>query len=166
MKKRGKRTQSEVIATVLLILVSIVAVVIVGNYVINLVKNNLKSTDCFATSNQLSINQEYSYFNSSLNLSYLSINRGEEDFNLTGILISIGNADNMKSTTIMQGKTNSFVLMKDETEEIDIPKISETRAYIVNFSNLAVSKVKLTPVVYPDKICKEGLVETDIKSSL
>lgn len=165
MTPTNKRTQSELITTVLLILISITAVVLVGSYVINMVKSNLKSTDCFATAGQFSINSENSYFNSITNITYISIARNSEQFNLTGFLVSLGDADSMVSLTIKAGERNSRVSMKNGSAVIYIPELSETRSYAINSTGTNVNKVKLTPIIYPDKVCKEGVEEADIKVS-
>jgi len=44
---RFKKAQAEVIVTILLILIGIAAVVIVGSFVMNLVRDNLSGTECF-----------------------------------------------------------------------------------------------------------------------
>ncbi len=46
---KSRRSQAELITTVLLILVSIAAVVLVSGFVINMVRDYLKPTDCFKT---------------------------------------------------------------------------------------------------------------------
>jgi hypothetical protein len=160
---KSKKLQSEVITTVLLILISIAAVVLVSTFVINMVRSNLVSTDCFKTTGQFKINlgEGFTYFNSSGNVTFISISRGEDTFNLTGILISAGTGQTSSSYTIKAGD-NGTVRMWDNSS-IELPNPSETRTYRINNGKF-VDKVKIIPMLYPAKACKEGVDEQDIPS--
>ena len=61
-----KRSQAQVITTVLLILIAIAAIAIVSGVVINFVRNRLVFTECFDTTGQLEIDadSEFTFYES------------------------------------------------------------------------------------------------------
>ena len=158
--KKSKQAQSEIITTVLLVLISIGAVVLVSSFVINLIKSNLQGTDCFKTAGQLTINVEdgYTYFDGKD--VYVNIDRSSEQFNLTGIIVSFSSGSTTKAYTIKTTGGSAEVKMFDNTP-IALPKASESFTY--NISGLgSAGKVKIVPIIAPDKTCKEGVDERDI----
>ena len=91
-----KRSQAQVITTVLLILISIAAIAIVSTVIINFVRNRLVFTECFDTLGQVSIDIDsgYTYYlpgeGNASSVVVLSIKRGpSKEFNLTGLLVSL-----------------------------------------------------------------------------
>jgi len=166
IKLKNKSAQAELITTVLLILISIVAVVLVASFIINMVKQNLQSTDCFQTSTQLSINldEKYTYYDAATSKVYVSIKRGEKDFNMTGISISVGTEANADPFIVKLSGGASEVTMLDGGN-ISLPGISGTRTYIIDVSDRSlgnVSKVKIAPMIASNKICQEGVDEQNI----
>ena len=165
--KQNKRSQAELITTVLLILVAIAAIVLVATFIINLIKTQLRGTECFQTAGQLSINlDESSYFDSSKNIVYVSIERGEKDFNLTGISITVGSESATKSFIAKPSDGSSEVKLKGGGS-VTLPGVSETRTYQVNVSKTinelgTVTKVKIVPIIVGDKFCTEGSDEKNI----
>lgn len=163
--QKTKKAQAELITTVLLILISIAAVVLVSAFIINMVRTNLVSTDCFKTAGQIKINLDegYTYYkNTVTKAAYISISRGEEDINLTGLLISIGDGQSSTSYSLMKGSTTTEVTSYDGAAAV-LPGKSETRTYRIN-STAAISKVKVVPIIYPERTCKEGADEQTIPS--
>ena len=157
----NKKSQSELITTVLLILISITAVVIVSSFVINMVRQNLKGTECFQTTGQLSIDTSYSYFNDQTLVLHLMIERGEKDFNLTGINIVYGNEFGTKKLAMKPGTGNPSNIMYIQTNgtptnNIALPDSSETKVYTINVNNTGISSVStaiLEAVVGKDISC-------------
>jgi len=169
---KNKKSQAEVITTVLLILISIAAVVLVSVFIINMVRTNLVSTDCFKTAGQFKINLDegYTYYNTTGSVSpvvnkavYISISRGEEAINLSGLMISIGSGQTAISYTVgSSSSTPSGVTLWNGNSPV-LPGKSETRTYRINSSD-PISKVKIVPIIEPDRVCKEGSDEQTIPS--
>ncbi len=160
-----KRSQAELITTVLLILVAIAAVWLVATFIINLVNNYLKPTDCFKTTGQLMINFEgdYTYYDSASKTLYLSITRGETEFNLTGISVIYGNGPSSNKVKIVEGNSSGdFWMSADNTLLVILPKTQVTKTYAVNATTLGadVTKVSIAPSLTNNIDCKE----TDSKS--
>lgn len=162
----NKKSQSEVITTILLILISITAVVLVSAYIINMVKSNLVGTECFKTANQFNINLEegFTYYNSSNESVSVSISRGEGEFNLTGILISVSSGSSSTAYTLKPGQITAGASMYNGSATIIFPQTSETKTYrIISTEN--VTRVKIVPIIYPNnRLCEEGLDEQAIPS--
>lgn len=163
-----KKSQAELITTILLILISIAAVVLVSGFIINMVRSNLVNTDCFKTTGQLKINLEdgYTYYNTtstSSKAAYISISRGEADVNLTGLLISIGDGQSSTSYTLKKISGSSKEITSWDGNAPTLPEKSETRTYRIN-STSAISKIKIVPIIYPEITCKEGADEQTIPS--
>ncbi len=165
MKIKTKRSQAELITTVLLILIAIAAVVLISTFVINMVRQNLKGTECFDTTGQFTINLEgYTYYNSSDNKTSISIERGEKEFNLTGISISLGTEASMKTFTIKPSGGSSEVSMYNGGNII-LPASSETVTYVINLTGTSIKSVtraKIAPVMLQNRICSEGIAEASI----
>lgn len=135
--KTSKKTQTEIITTVLLILIGIAAVALVSAFIINLVKNNLKGTECFDAAGQLTIKQDYSYFNTTSKILYLVVERGNKDFNLTGIAVVYGNEVESQKIALMSGKSDSKVLNSSfgKLDSIKIPSPGESILFRINTSS-------------------------------
>ena len=58
---RGKRSQSEVISTVLLILLVIVATMLIASFLVNFVKERLSDADCINVLQEVSISNKPQY---------------------------------------------------------------------------------------------------------
>ena len=166
INSKNKSAQAELITTVLLILISIAAVVLVSTFVINMVRTNLVNSDCFKTAGQFKINLDegYTYYNNTAGNKavFVSISRGAEAINITGIVISIGTGQTSISYTVRQNSSDpqNSVTMYDGKSPV-LPGKSEIRTYRINSSE-AVSKVVIVPIMQPDRICKEGTDEQTI----
>lgn len=156
---KAKRSQAELITTVLLILISIAAVVLVSNFVINMVRNYLKGTECFQTTGQLSINTdgESTYFSDSKDQLQISIERETKEFNLTGILVIYGTeSSTVKKEIIGTNVTGVAMGLISGTlnSTIVYPDRGEMKTYVINVpANSAVSKVSIAPIIGSGLAC-------------
>jgi flagellin-like protein len=75
----NKKAQSEVITTVLLILIAIIAVMIISGFVINFISDRFKSADCLEVQNQITIksNLQYTCHNLSSNYTLVQVEVGD-----------------------------------------------------------------------------------------
>ncbi len=87
----NKKGVSEVVSTVLIILISVVAVVIIASVILPMIRNQLTSSQqCFGTVGQLMIVRELTCYNSSGSLNVGVQNNREGDIKITGVKISYG----------------------------------------------------------------------------
>jgi len=133
---KNKKSQSEVITTVLLILIGILAVSIVSVFIVNLVRNNLRGSECTQILSQISISDsEWTFFNSTSKLLYLNIERETKDFELAGLYVMFGDSSNTKALKIVDG-TNNYVYSINSTgglnTTVTLPKLGEKRTYVID----------------------------------
>lgn len=175
LNKHKKKAQSEVIVSVLLILIGIAAVGFVGIFLTNMIRDNLKQTDCFKTTGQFNLNLGYTFFNSSNNITYVSIARGSADFNLTGFIVTIGTSQNSKGVALKSGDSGSigrlygYAMLDNSgvinnTAIISVPQLSETISYAINASSFSVNRVSITPILKDGKVCENKADEKEIKT--
>ena len=173
LKNSRKKGQAEIIITVLLILIGIAAVGFVGMFLTNMIRNNLQSTDCFKTTGQLNLNLGYTFFNTSAKIVYVSVARGSADFNLSGMIITVGTSQNSKATTLKTGDVGNFATGSAMignsgailTTPITMPGLSETVSYAINASTFtSLNLVSITPILKDGKACENKADEKEIKS--
>ena len=176
---KSKNSQSEVLTTMLLVMVGIIAVTIVSTFVINLVRNNLKGTDCLEAADQIKINSGVSFYNSTSKLLYLSIGRQTKSFVLTGIGVSYGDNSISKTLDIMNGSMDPNIGYKDitglwifgsGTSNLKMPSPGETRIYAINLTSPSpyelsnIEKVGITPILEKVGKCDRQVDEEEILS--
>lgn len=160
VKYNSKHSQAQIIVTVLLILIVLSAVGLVGTFVVNLVKDNLQGTDCFKTIGEVTINKEYTEFNSDSGILNLSISRGTEEFNLSGLSVAISAGATAKPYTILPGDAvaNVIAMYGDDltapTEVITLPQAQETLTYQIKVVGATtVESLEIAPIIGKNKKC-------------
>ena len=170
--QKSKRSQAEVIVTVLLILIGIVAVGLVSVWIINLVKGNLQSTACFDVSGQINIAMENTYLVNGTNLVvyknsdwlYLGIERSGKDFNLTGFNVVYGNDFSSDKKLKIDSSSKSRVYMVNSSGGIGnsslvFPDSGEQRTYAINVTSFGlanINKVSLYPIIDKTLECEKA----------
>lgn len=165
-KINGKRSQSEIIVTVLLILITIAGVAIVSTFVIKMIREGLSETDCLKTLGQFEIKISegvtcYNSVSASKDV-HITIQRGQEVFNLTGLSVSIGNVDSSKAFKIKTSGSDAGVKMYDGTTTITLPEPGEKRSYTIASGMIGVKKTIIAPMIGKDILCEQGISESDI----
>src|SRR5271157_1255960 len=99
MFSRNKRGISSIIATLLLIVLTIVLAGIVWSVVNGLVSNKIsQSSACFGNFNTINLNGQYSCYDSASNTLHFSLNIG--DIAVDGVLVSISSPSQSKSINL------------------------------------------------------------------
>jgi hypothetical protein len=120
-----------------------------------MVRNNLKSSDCFDAMGQLKINVDdgFTYYNYSYNLLFVNIARENKDFNLTGITISFGDGSNSQSVTIINGVVNGVYpanVTLTPGQILSLPSLAGSSTYVINVPTFSSSLGNITTVsIYP-----------------
>lgn len=169
---RFKKAQAEVIVTILLILIGIAAVVIVGSFVMNLVRDNLSGTECFDAISELSINDDstITYYNSTSKTIYFGLTRGSKEFNLSGIVVVYGDKRISQNKELKEGATLNELAYWDisgvwKSGALSLPKQGESRAYYINLtSQMNVTQITVYPMLENYKKCSEKADEATVKS--
>ena len=161
---KSKKSQAELITSVLLVVISITAVIVLSGFVFNLVNQNLKKSECFNLAGQIQIDTDYSYFRNSSKTFYLSIKRAETDFNLTGIKIVYGNDKSSKSVNLYSGNSSLGVYNINLDGNIDntnlsikIPAVGMSRAYAFDIlATDSVNYAEIYPILIGNQICDKA----------
>lgn len=169
MKHRffGKRGLSEVVTTVLIIMLSVAAIGIIAGFVVPFVKNSLqKSSECLQYDNYLTFSEESGlncYLLSGQNylhgVSITALNNKELAENVEGIVL-VFRAPNAESKTITArtGAASSEFWMPAKTDlgvahsDIEIPSPGETRTYVYNAS-MQFNSADVHPLLKSGRIC-------------
>ncbi|MBM3247765.1 hypothetical protein FJZ17_04485 [Candidatus Pacearchaeota archaeon] len=172
-KSTRKRAQSEIITTILIILVGIAAVAILSAFILNMVRTNLKGTECFKTLGELEINLEngwtfYHNPSSGDKLVYVNVERGTKDLDLVGFNIAYGDGSEFKSVTLKNNEATTDVkfvkgfsgtsLLLENTIVLPAPGESKTYRITSSIAN-PVTKVIIAPIIgggsVEGSVCKQ-----------
>jgi len=171
---KSTRSQSEVITTVLLVLIGIVAVGLLSAFVINFVRNNLQSSDCLGLQGQVTIGTDdaMTFFNLSSSRSRVVIERTQKDFNLSGVNVILENDGGAKSYKIRAVNSNEICQISSSTvcnytkgNDIILPGTSNPKVtYEINSSSdfsssNPVKKISIIPVLKGEVACTEAMDE-------
>jgi flagellin-like protein len=139
--KNNKRGISAIVATVLIILITVAAVTIVWAAIIPLVSNQLdKGTICLDAVSQVTIEDRgYTCYNNDTGVVELQIGHGPKDFVLAGVQVLISKAGDTTSITLnetdgLPGVNAEKVLNVSYPAAADIPE-SVSIAPIVKVGN-------------------------------
>ena len=154
MKKRGL---SAVVTTVLLVLISFLAIGIVWAFILPMIKNNIEQGgSCFELREHAKIaSSDYTCYTSGN--TYVMIERAMENLTISGFRISVTAGSNSEVYDLIDGKTAGNVKMYDNSQIIKIPEPGEARTY--NLSIKEGSKVKLGVITKSGKVCEVDSVD-------
>jgi len=158
--KIGKKGISNVIATVLMLLLTIVAVVIISTFVIPLVKENLtQSTECLNYRGYFIFNEDFDFncwdgenYNFTVETKSVEVNvgAGVSGFNL--VLSGGGSSDVIE---IEEGSIINGLSMLNGSSIIEIPAPGEMRTYGYNPAGKVYEKMSLNVRLKSGRVCEE-----------
>ena len=127
---------SAVIATVLIILITVAATAILWRFVMPLITGNIdEGTKCFDTMDQLKVIDDiYTCKNSDSKNISIQMSRGTKDFSLVDIQVKMNKAD---------GNSETFMILDNETtlyptgDNLVVPGQNEDRVYFINSSTIS-----------------------------
>ena len=144
---KNKKGISAVVATVLIILITIAAITIIWAAILPMINNNLESgAICLDAVSQVQLlNSDYTCVASDGDSVSIQVKRLSKSFDLEDIQVLISSG----------GDTNSFMISNDTTTlvptgtDIPLPNANEERVYIIDTSSIvgSITEVKIAPVV-------------------
>lgn len=163
MQIKDNKAQSEIMGTVILILIVISISVILFTFAIPFVQERLAGTSCFDVINQVSFSDsKYTCFDDNVASDdeiNLQVHFGELNESLEGFLIELGGATS-RSFEIKEGKTFDDIKMfgKKKTGEdyeygdpLELPGKNEERTYVI--SKDYPEYVRIYPILTGGKTC-------------
>lgn len=153
---KSKKSQSQVVTAVLLILIVIMLAFIVMNFVVHFVKNNLSGSSCLEVAGSVKItnNVKYTCFNVTQGTDFTLVQIHIDDINATieGFKIELGGASS-KTYTIKQGGSDPAITMYDGSPTLEIPGNNEERTYNITREGLP-DYIKVYPILTGGKTCE------------
>ncbi len=143
---KNKRGISAVVATVLIILITVAAVTVIWAAIIPMINNQLdKGKVCFDAISQVSLpDQGYTCITSDGQNASIQIRHGPKDFELVDVQVILSAG----------GNSYSFDLSNDATTivpagAVTFPRLNEEKVYVIDTSSITgtVEKVEIAPVV-------------------
>jgi flagellin-like protein len=175
--KKSKRSQSEVITTVLLVLIGIVAVGLLSAWVVNFVNGSLKNSACrnlALTDVTINTEEAITFFNLTSNVSFVVIERSQNDFNLSGVNVIIGNDIKSPMYKIREGNLSNVCEVTSGmtctyNTFVHLPGLSNPKVtYMINSANdfkgsKSANKISVVPVLTKSEIaCNDVIYETNM----
>ena len=160
MKKRG---QSQVISTVLLILLAIVAIGLVMGFVIPFIKDKISSGDCLDVAGKIELvnNPDYTCYDLTKSSLRVQIHILDISDLIRGFSIESGGASS-KSVKIVNGTNHPDVSMYDGGSANEtIPGDNEARTYVINNTQQP-NSIEVYPILKTGKICGSSDVMVNI----
>jgi flagellin-like protein len=151
----NKRGVSPVIATVLLVLLTIVAVGILATFVVRFVNDNVKDSDeCFKVLGKISFDEGSAY-----NCNYKNATGSRTGFSvridndeIAAFKLILSQQGSANSYSIEQNSTSPYVRMLDAnfTQNLDVPTRGGVRTYVANG---LYERVEVNAVLKNGKVC-------------
>ncbi len=158
-----KRSQAEVITTVLLVLLGIVAVIIIISFVIPFIKNQISESDCLKVNGKVTItnNHKYTCYDTSVTPPKMRIQiHFGDDANLAGFAIEVGGATTKtyqvkKSGTTTTSTPNDVIMYSAtaSTPALELPGKNEERTYQIKNVDTQPEKIKVYPILSDGRLC-------------
>lgn len=121
---KQKRSQANIIVTILLVLIALTLIAVVSTFVIKIVKENVANADIASRAPDISIEKAEVYEVSGMKMLQLSLQRGSDNENVTGIniLVSDGAKVETKRENISFG-TGEYRVISWQTTLSDIKNV-------------------------------------------
>jgi len=159
----NKKAISPIIATILLILLSVAAVLLIANIIVPFVRNTLDENKmCFDASDQIKIDTESDYTCYLENAEgdfvvNVTIQRGTKEIEIDGFLIGVSGEAIGKSYEVKAGESTD-VEMLDGSTNLELPGKGGSRTYSITIPKTEIpdiGSILIAPIVN-DKTCKES----------
>ena len=159
---RKKRGLSQVVATVLLILITVAAAVIIASFIIPWIRGGLESTECFNYRDYFTFENDFGYncYNeySGMNNYLISISAksglNETQENVVGFDLAFIKKGDSVVLTVKNGDSPLYILMNsDPRSALYLPKSGEIRTYYYNNSDVFKS-AKIYPILSSGRKCE------------
>jgi flagellin-like protein len=151
-----KKGISPVIATILLVVISVVAVMIIAGIVIPFVRDSPdRAKKCFEAVEAVEIvSSEYTcYYNiSTIRMFNISVKRKMKDVELEGFILAVSGGGEGETFEIKEGTVEN-VRMINGSSILIIPARGETKTYSMNSSLTVIDYAEIAPILKGGDVC-------------
>lgn len=154
----NKKAQSEVISTVLMILIGIIAVSIIAVFAINFVNEKKNSAKCFDTIDLVIIenNPTYNCYNSSELGQRVQIHFSDANSTLEGIKIELGGSNTKGYTITSTSHSPNVTMFSNPNDPVELPGDNEERTYKIKGVSSKPDVIRVYPILRGGKICQSS----------
>jgi len=160
----SSRSQSEVVSTVLMILISVIAITIIAVFVVNFVKNKTESSKCFDVLDMVEIenNPTYNCYDNINKVQNVQVHFSQANLSLDGFKIEIGGADTKGITITRTSHSPEATMYENPTGPVELPGDNEERTYKVTGISTKPDILRVYPILKGGKICQSSGSMTNI----
>lgn len=146
---KNKKAVSALVATVLLILITVAAVGIIWGAIMPMLNSAMEMGQaCLNARLTIDTTSGYTCYDTIENEVMIMVGRGAEEFELAGMSIIISGGGQSRTFQFKEGSAVGGVKMIDGTTTIQIPSTNEERTYLLDIgTNLtSVEEAKVAPI--------------------
>lgn len=158
MKSQEKRGISPVIAVILLVLITFMAISIIWAFIKPMVETSLEEGgSCFQLRDYAEIvDSEYTCYNEVGKNTSIMIKRGFDDIEIKGFRVSIFSEGESKVYSVVINTTDNIKMWQagNFVTSIELPEPGESKTYL--FENLIGTRAELAVITKTGKTCKMG----------
>jgi len=158
---KSKLSQSQIIGTVLLILITVVAAGLIMAFVIPFIRDKLPSENenCLDVISKVKLSSGYTCYNASNNIQLVQVHIDDVRNSIKGFTVELGGASS-KAVRIIEGNPSGVGMYGGGSFEL--PNNTEERTYIIDI-NLKPDYVAVYPVLKNDKVCEASDLLRDVE---
>jgi hypothetical protein len=160
------RAQSQIISSLLLILLVLAATAIIAGVVMSLVKKNLSQSDCLDVAGKIEISDGYTCYNTDSSPKEMQIQVHIQSIRdmIDGFAIEIGGATT-NSYKILNNSYITGVEMCNQSAALYLPGNNEERTYTISLAEKP-SSVRVYPILKGGRLCESSDRTNDIQECI
>ena len=162
MKSKSKRSQSQIVGTVLLILITVIAAGLIMAFVIPFIKNKLpdKDQNCLDIVSKVKISSGYTCYNSVTGVQSVQIHIDDVRDSIKGFTIELGGPSS-KAVKALEDDNSGVVMYGGEVFEL--PNNAEERTYNISINPIP-TYIAVYPVLKNNKLCEASDTVRDVEN--
>lgn len=172
MTIKNKKGMSEIISTVLIILMTIAAAVLIYSFVVPLVRDNLqRGSECLDYQDYFTFVQEQTIGNNDYNMncqggnSYVFVVKAKGNMDsekISGFLVSFAEKNGLTKTVQVKdgGAIGKIRMLDGSVAKISIPKSGDSYTYVYD-SNESLDSVEIYPIISSGRVCETANDKVD-----
>ncbi len=163
----SKRSQSQIIGSVLLILLVLISAMIIMAFVVPFVKNKLSGTECLDVIDKFQIknNPTYTCYDLSSTNMNVQVHVGDVQNLTKGFQINVEFGGSSKAVSVFPGTTDD-VIMYEGSSDIELPGKNEERTYVISGIDSLPDSISVYPILKDDKSCEVSDVLNNVVNCL
>jgi flagellin-like protein len=160
------KSQSEIISSLLLILLVIAAIAIIAGFVRSIVIDNLSKADCLDVAGKVEISEGYTCYNPDATPKEIQVQVHIEDIRdvIEGFAIEIGGATT-NSYKILNNSVIFNIEMCNQSTVLYLPGNNEERTYTISSAEKPTS-IRVYPILKGGRLCDNSDSKTDIQECI